>query len=196
MTDQSRRLILASSSKPRQALLKRLQIPFEIAHPNTDETPLANETPKDLVTRLAEQKARDVAKQYPDAIIIGADQVGVIDQQIMGKPHTHDNAVKQLQTASGKCMQYFIGLCVLDAKTQQHETVLETFDVIFRDLTPAMIENYLQKEHVLHCAGSFKAEGLAVALVKEFRGADINALIGLPLVRLVSMLEKVGIHTL
>jgi septum formation protein len=183
-----KKLILASSSKPRQALLQRLQIPFEIAVPDVDETPLHEETPSALVLRLAEAKARAVAAKFPDAIIIGADQVGVIHDQIQGKPHTYDNAVKQLQQASGQRMRFFIGLCVLNAETSAHQIALEEFDVIYRKLTQTMIETYLEKEQPFECAGSCKAEGLGIALIKEFQGTDFTALIGLPLIRLVSLL--------
>lgn len=191
-----RQLILGSSSKPRQDLLNRLQIPFAVAAPNVDETPLPGESPEQLVMRLAEAKARKIAEQYPDALIIGADQVGVLDDEILGKPYTHEKAIQQLQTMSGKHVEFFIGLCVLDSKHQTRECSLETFGVTFRHLTPSMIENYLQKDHVLHCAGSFRAEGLGIALVRAFHDTDFSALIGLPLIRLTRMLEKVGLAPL
>jgi septum formation protein len=192
----TKQLILASSSKPRQSLLQRLQIPFEISVPDVDETPLPNETPSQLVIRLAEKKARAVAEKFPDAIIIGADQVGVLNDQIQGKPHTYENAVNQLQQASGKRMRFFIGLCVMDARAHTHQIALEEFDVIYRKLTHTMIENYLQKEQPFECAGSCKAEGLGIALIQEFQGTDFTALIGLPLIRLVSMLEHYGMDPL
>ena len=182
-------LILASSSKPRQALLQRLQIPFDIVVPDVDETPLPSESPDALVVRLAAAKARAVANQYPDALIIGADQVGVLGDTIQGKPHTYDNAIKQLRQASGQCMRFYIGLCVLDASSGSQEIALETFDVIYRTLSDTMIERYLQKEQPFECAGSCKAEGLGIALIQEFKGTDFTALIGLPLIRLVSLLE-------
>lgn len=191
-----RTLILGSSSKPRQNLLKRLQIPFEIASPDIDETPLLGESAEQLVMRLAEAKARKVAEQYPDAFIIGADQVGVLENQILGKPHTHENAVKQLEKMSGKRVEYFIGLCLLDAKNKTRQCALETFSVTFRNLTSKMIENYLHKEDALQCAGSFKAEGLGIALVQTFHDTDYTALIGLPLIRLTNMLEKAGMGPL
>jgi septum formation protein len=183
------KLILASSSQPRRQLLERLQIPFEIYAPDIDETARENETPQDLVVRLAEEKARAVAEKFPDALIIGADQVGVLNNHIQGKPHTHDNAVKQLQMASGQRMRFFIGLCVLDNRQQRHQLALEEFDVIYRELSDDMIHRYLKKEQPLACAGSCKAEGLGIALIEEFQGTDFTALIGLPLIRLVKMLE-------
>ncbi len=190
------KLILASSSQPRRQLLERLQIPFKISSPDIDETPHNNETPQELVLRLAEEKARIVGKQFPDAVIIGADQVGVLNNHIQGKPLTYDNAVKQLRQASGQRMRFFIGLCVLDTKTQRHQVTLEEFDVIYRELTDNMIEKYLRKEQPLQCAGSCKAEGLGITLIKEFQGTDFTALIGLPLIRLVTMLEEFNINPL
>jgi septum formation protein len=190
------KLILASSSKPRLSLLQRLQIPFDVVVPDVDETPLPHETPSQLVVRLAEKKARAVADKHPDALIIGADQVGVLRNEIQGKPHTYENAVKQLQQASGQRMRFFIGLCVLDAKTATHQMALEEFDVIYRQLTQTMIEKYLQKEQPFECAGSCKAEGLGIALIHEFQGTDFTALIGLPLIRLISLLEHYGMDPL
>lgn len=189
-------LILGSSSKPRQNLLKRLQIPFETTSPDIDETPLANETPDQLVLRLAEAKARKVSERFPDAFIIGADQVGVLDHEILCKPEDHGHAVKQLQKMSGRRVDFLVGLCLLNAKNQTQQISLEKFSVTFRSLTLDMIENYLKKEDALQCAGSFKAEGLGIALVKECHDFDFSTLIGLPLIRLTSMLEEVGMGPL
>ena len=186
------RLILSSTSKPRQELLRRLQIPFEITAPDVDETPLANETPTELVLRLAEKKARVVAEKFPDALIIGADQVGVLANVILCKPLNYENAIAQLKLMGGRRVEFLIGLCLLNAKNNSVETVLEKFAVKFRPLTSEMIETYLQKEQPLQCTGSFRAEGLGIALVEEFDGKDFTALIGLPLVRLTTLLENVG----
>jgi len=191
-----KKLILGSTSQPRRDLLERLQIPFEICAPDIDETPLENETPSNLVLRLAEVKARKVAEKFPNAIIISADQVGVIDNTIQGKPHTHANAVKQLSAASGKCMQFFIGLCVFDSFTNTMQLVLEEFDVLYRELTSEKIEQYLVKEKPYQCAGSCKAEGLGITLIKEFKGKDFTALIGLPLIALTDLLENAGLSPL
>jgi len=193
---EKRQLVLGSTSKPRQALLQRLQIPFEISAPDVDETPHQNEMPKELVLRLAKDKAEVVAKKYPDAIIIAADQVGVLDNRILGKPGNHETAVKQLQAASGKRMQFFIGLCVLDARNNTSQLTVETFDVVYRHLTISMIENYLQKEQPYECAGSCKAEGLGIALIEAFEGKDFTALIGLPLIKLVTLLNQAGLDPL
>jgi len=189
-------LILGSSSRSRQELLMRLRLPFEVAVPDVDETPLTGESPEQLVVRLAQAKAYKVAERFPDALIIGADQVGVLDGEILCKPLTHDNAIKQLKKASGNRVVFFIGLCLVDAKNQTQQQVIETFDVVFRKLSDAMIHTYLQKEHALQCAGSFKAEGLGIALVEEFHGSDFSALIGLPLIRLTKMLETAGMGPL
>lgn len=195
-TIMTRQLILGSSSKPRQALMQRLKLPFEIGIPDVDETPLSDETAQRLVLRLAEVKARKVAEQYSNGVIIGVDQVGMLNKEILCKPMTNTKAIQQLQKMSGKEIEFFIGLCVFDAKSQMIQTELETFSVTFRELTLLMIENYLKKEEVLHCAGSFKAEGLGIALVQEFHDTDFSALIGLPLIRLIRMLKKVGIDPL
>lgn len=185
-------LILASTSKPRRALLERLKIPFLVASPNVDETPLENENPDRMVLRLAEAKARKVAIQFPDAILIGADQVGVLEGEILGKPMTHEKAIQQLTNLSGKKVVFFIGLCLFDAKNQGLQLALENFSVTFKSFTQKTIENYLQREQVLHCAGSFKAEGLGIALVEQFHDTDFSALIGLPLIKLITMLENLG----
>ena len=192
----TRQLILASSSQPRQRQLQRLKMPFSIGIPDVDETPLENESAKQLVLRLAEVKTRKVAESYADAVLIGADQVGILDGKIICKPLNYENAIEQLQNVSGKKVDFLVGLCVLDSKTQHLQLELETFSVTFRALTRPMIEYYLQNEDALNCAGSFKAEGLGVALIKEFHDTDFSALVGLPLVRLIDMLEKVGVSPL
>jgi septum formation protein len=184
-----RKLILASTSQPRKMLLERLQVPFDTVAPDVDETPLANETPEELVSRLAEAKARKVTQSYPDALIIGADQVGVVENKIVGKPLTLQNAQQQLHDLSGKRIRFYIGLCVLDAKQNTQQLSVETYDVQYRVLTDKMIANYLQKEQPLHCAGSCKAEGLGITLIEAFEGKDFTALIGLPLIKLTSMLN-------
>jgi septum formation protein len=183
-------LILASSSSPRKKLLERLKIPFLTMSPDIDESQLPGEKPEDMVVRLGIQKAEKVAQTHPDALIIGADQVGIIDNTILCKPLNHEQAVKQLQMVSGKCVRFLIGLCLLNAKNKTQQVSLETFDVYFRPLTIQMIEDYIQKEDVLSCAGSFRVEGVGIKLVEKLVGDDYTALIGLPLIRLVRMLEK------
>ena len=185
-------LVLASSSKPRQQLMQRLAVPFTIAVPDVDETALADETPQQLVQRLSITKAQAVASKFPHALIIGADQVAVVEGEIFGKPLTIANAVKQLLAASGKPMKFFIGMTLLDTRNQHQQTVLEEFTVIYRPLTRSHIEKYLEKEQPLACAGSCRVDGLGITLIQEFQGEDFTALIGLPLLRLTTMLTNAG----
>ena len=185
-------LILSSSSPARRALLARLQMPFTITSPDVDETPLPGEEVKNMVLRLAELKARKSAANFPDALIIGCDQVGILDNTILTKPLTHENAVKQLKFMSGKMVRFFTGICLFDVKTEQTQLAVETYDVYFRALTDSMIKHYLHKDQPFNCAGSFHAEGLGIALIEKFAGDDYTALIGLPLIRLTEMLNKAG----
>ncbi|MBV8802487.1 MAG: septum formation inhibitor Maf [Gammaproteobacteria bacterium] len=187
----NKQLILASSSKPRKMLLQRLQIPFVVSPSHIDETMRPDENPTEMVLRLAQEKAYAVSNQFSNALIIGSDQVGCIEGHILGKPLTYENAIKQLTLVSNKRVNFLIGLCVLDTENNTRQVALETFDVQFRVLTRKMIENYLEKENALECAGSFKAEGLGVTLVEKLIGDDYTALIGLPLIRLTRMLEHV-----
>lgn len=189
-----RSLILASTSKPRKMLLERLKIPFMCVAPQTDETPQANETPDKLVQRLAQEKASSIANDYPNSLIIGADQVGFLENTILGKPLTQENAIHQLTLLSGKAVKFFIGLCLLDTQSNTSQIHLETFTVFFRTLTRTMIENYLRKEQALNCAGSFTVEGLGIALVDKLQGEDYTALIGLPLIQLSRMLKINDLH--
>ncbi len=189
-------LVLGSSSPFRKKLLEKLQIPFLTASPDIDETALPNETAEQLVRRLSIAKAQAVAKKYPDALIIGSDQVGVVNGEVFGKPLTHENAVKQLQTMSGSVLCFYIGLCLLDAKSGEQQVCVETFTVKLRELSLATIENYLAKEQPYQSAGSIKAEGLGIALFESTQGNDPNAIIGLPLIQLVTMLKKVDVEIL
>ncbi|MES2218158.1 MAG: nucleoside triphosphate pyrophosphatase [Pseudomonadota bacterium] len=184
------KLVLASTSKPRQMLLQRLQLPFTIAPSAVDETPLANEQPEALVQRLAVAKAKAVAANNHASLIIGADQVAVVEGKIFGKPHTLQTATEQLMAASGQRMKFYIGLCLLDTRDQSMQLALEEYDVIYRQLTLSMIENYLKQEQPLACAGSCQADGLGITLIEEFQGKDFTALIGLPLIRLNTMLQR------
>jgi septum formation protein len=186
------RLILGSSSPFRKMLLERLMVPFDTANPDIDETPLANETPIALVERLAIAKAKEIAKNNPYALIIGSDQVALHGSEIVGKPHTHERAVKQLRAASGKKIELFTGLALINTETGSIQSEVVPFTVHFKPLSESTIERYLRKEQPYNCAGSVRAEGLGVALFEKFEGDDPNALIGLPLIRLVAMLEKQG----
>ncbi len=183
-------LVLASTSIYRSELLKRLQLPFETAAPNVDETPLPNESARDTSLRLAEEKARVVAAHYPDALIIGSDQVALLDGQQLGKPLTHDNAVKQLQMMRGKTTCFYTALALLNSKTGKLQTEVAENFVTLRQLSDAEIEGYLLKEQPYHCAGSAKSEGLGIALMSKMTGDDPNALIGLPLILLIGMLRR------
>jgi septum formation protein len=186
----SQLLVLASSSVYRSELLKRLQLPFQTMAPNVDETPLPNESARTTSVRLAQEKARAVAGNYPDALIIGSDQVALLEGRQLGKPITHDNAVKQLRAMRGKTTHFYTALALLNGKTGNMQTEVAENFVTLRDLSDAEIEGYLQKEQPYHCAGSAKSEGLGIALISKMTGDDPNALIGLPLILLIQMLRR------
>lgn len=187
------KLILASSSPYRKELLARLQLDFQVAVPDVDETPHPDETPQTLVERLAIAKARAVAATRPGSLVIGSDQVAVHNGDIVGKPHTHERAVTQLRAASGSSVSLYTGLALINADTGRVQSEVVTYRVVFRRLTETQIENYLRREQPYNCAGSVKSEGLGVALLERFEGDDPATLIGLPLIRLVRMLENEGI---
>jgi septum formation protein len=189
-------LILASSSIYRRELLERLQLPFTSISPEVDETPLKAEEPKTTALRLAQMKARKVAEQYPEALIIGCDQVATLDDLQLGKPLTYDNAVKQLHTMRGRSVTFYSGLCLYNAGLDRMQAEVVPYLVQFRDLSDTQIENYLLKEQPYHCAGSAKSEGLGIALIAAMQGDDPNALIGLPLIELISMLQVEGINVI
>ncbi|WP_438969870.1 Maf family protein [Methylophaga sp.] len=188
-------LILGSSSPFRAELLSKLNMSFIQASPEIDETPQAGEKPAMLVKRLAEQKAIEIAKTHPDALIIGSDQVAVIDEAILGKPGNHQNAVKQLKQASGREVKFLTGLALYNAQTQNMQSLVEPFSVHFRQLTDEQIAFYLKKEQPYQCAGSFKSEGFGISLFSKLMGDDPNSLIGLPLIRLIELLrhEKIDV---
>ncbi|SFL21360.1 septum formation protein [Nitrosomonas aestuarii] len=190
----TQKIVLGSSSIYRQELLRRLQIPFETANPQADESALLNELPEKTAQRLAEAKARSVAKTYSKALIIGSDQVAVLDGIRLGKPLTHANAVKQLQLIRGREVTFFTALCLLNSYTDQLQTQMVPYHVKFRQLSDQQIENYLAKEQPYHCAGSAKSEGLGIALIERMQGDDPNALIGLPLIALIEMFENEGVE--
>lgn len=189
-------IILASTSPFRRELLARLGLPFAVANPQTDETPFPGETPEALSLRLSEAKARAVAADYPDALIIGSDQVATVDGQIYGKPGNHERAVEQLRALSGKTVNFFSGLCLYNARTGQADVRGVPTLVTFRSLSDQEIENYLQREPAYNCAGSAKSEGLGIALLESMRGDDPNALVGLPLIALCDMLRRQGVSVL
>ena len=184
------RLVLGSSSPFRKALLEKLDLSFGCDSPDIDETPLKNEHPKDMVARLAKQKAQAIAERHPHSIIIASDQCATLDGKIIGKPGNHEQAVEQLTLASGRAVTFYTSLCVFNAGTNQYEETVEPFYVYFRELSASQIENYLQKEQPYQCAGSFKSEGLGISLFSRLEGDDPNTLIGLPLIKLIAMLER------
>lgn len=189
-------LILASTSVYRQSLLQKLGLPFECCNPNIDETAYLEESAHALVLRLAKAKAVAGAEQFPDGLIIGSDQVAVIDGKIIGKPHHFNNAVAQLTQASGKAITFYTGLALYNAKTGAMAAEVEPFTVHFRHLSHAQIVAYVEKEEPYYCAGSFKSEGLGIALFTELEGRDPNTLVGLPLILLTEMLLAQGVDVL
>ncbi|QSP96529.1 septum formation inhibitor Maf [Marinobacter salinisoli] len=188
-----RPLMLASSSPYRRALLARLELPFQCASPDIDETPQPGENAEQLATRLAESKARALAAHYDNHWIIGSDQVACLpDGTLLNKPGSHQSAVEQLRQSSGQCVQFMTGLALLDTSTSSLQVHCETFSVNFRDLSEAEIEAYLRREEPYDCAGSFRMEGLGITLFKSMAGRDPNSLIGLPLIALIDMLRQWG----
>ena len=191
-----RKLILASTSPYRRMLLERLQIPFDTVSPEVDETPLPDETPQQLVQRLAIAKAQAVADDNTNALVIGSDQVAVHDNTVVGKPRDHEHAVEQLRQASGNSVMLYTGLALINSDSGHIQSEVVPFGVVFRTLTDEQIENYLRKEQPYDCAGAVKSEGLGIALLERFEGEDPNTLIGLPLIRLVRMLENENVNPL
>lgn len=192
----SLQLILASSSPYRKELLSRLEIPFECISPDIDESARENETPQQLVERLAIEKAKAIASNNPNALVIGSDQVAVHDNEIVGKPRDHDHAVEQLRQASGQTITLYTGLALINSASGNIQSEVVPYSVVFRELSDETIENYLHKEQPYNCAGSLKSEGLGIALLERFIGDDPSTLIGLPLIRLVRMLDNEGIQVI
>lgn len=191
------RIILGSSSKYRRELLERLQIPFEVIAPTIDETPHPAEGAEETALRLAQEKALAVAKENPESLVIGCDQVATLDGQQIGKPGSHDNAMKQLQKMRGHEVIFHSAICLLDSrKTSQGPRLqlenIKTF-VTFRDLPDRELERYLRIEEPYDCAGSAKNEGLGIAIIDRIDSADPTALTGLPLIALTTMLRHAGV---
>lgn len=187
-------LILASSSPYRRELLARLRLPFSWESPAIDEQRLVSESPRAMVLRLAEAKARAIAARHSNAIIIASDQTALMGNDILGKPGTHELAVAQLQCLSGHSVEFLTSLAVLNSANNHLQLDVVPFTVHMRTLSSTQIENYLRLEQPYDCAGSFKSEGLGITLFEKMEGDDPNALVGLPLIRLVSMLENENIH--
>jgi len=190
------KLILASTSRYRRELLSRLHIPFEVVSPDVDETPLANETPSATALRLSVLKAQAAAGQFPDALIIGSDQVLMLDSEQLGKPGNFENAFKQLKKMQGKAMVFHTALTLLNSKTGRAQTRDVPTVVHIRKLSDAQIEAYLKKEQPYDCAGSAKSESLGIALMERMDSPDPTALIGLPLMALTEMLLNEGVDIL
>jgi MAF protein len=191
-----RNLILASSSPFRRQILDKLQLEYSCISPDIDESANENEKPEDLVARLAVEKAQKIAETENDCLIIGSDQVAVLGNEILGKPHTHENAVAQLKKLSGHRVTFLTGLALINAKTGNIQSETVPFYVEFRDLSDEVIENYLRAETPYNCAGSFKSEALGIVLFDKLEGEDPNTLMGLPLIRLVRLLENEGFNVL
>ncbi|MBA6327548.1 septum formation inhibitor Maf [Colwellia sp. MB02u-6] len=191
-----KKLVLGSTSPFRKEILAKLNIPFVCAKPNIDESAFDDESPVELVERLAIEKAKAVAGEFPDALIIGSDQVAMCDGEILGKPHNFENAVKQLEKFSNKTVVFYTGLCVYDSGLDYTTAVIEPFLVHFNQLSLSDIENYLHAEQPYNCAGSFKSEGLGICLFKKLEGDDPNTLIGLPLIKLVELLKQHDVNVL
>jgi len=194
---QTPSLVLASSSPYRRELLSRLRLPFQSASPDIDETPQPGEPPESLAYRLAREKARALAREFSSHLIIGSDQVAASpDGNILGKPLTADKARQQLLACQGKTVTFYTGLSLYHSGEDLEETLVESFLVRFRPLSEQAVKDYLETEKPFDCAGSFRMEGLGIALFEELRGRDPNALIGLPLIALVDGLARFGVNVL
>lgn len=192
----TRRLVLASTSRYRRQLLRHIVVTFEVGAPSYEETPLTGEKPRETALRLSIAKARSVAKAFPDALIIGSDQVADMDGEPMGKPVTHDNALRQLISMQGKRVEFHTGLALYDARTDHCQSDVVSTAVTFRELGAWALERYLQHDEPYDCAGSAKIEGLGIALTQKVESDDPTALVGLPLIRLTDMLLAVGVSVL
>lgn len=192
----ARSLILGSTSRYRHELLSRLGVPFEAIAPQVDETPGSGESPSSLALRLALAKARDVARRYPGAVVIGSDQVADLHGEPLGKPGTHERAVEQLRRMSGKTVVFQTALAVVCLDTGFEESDIAPVRVVFRTLGEAEIEHYLRTEQPYDCAGSAKSEGLGIALLERIDNDDPTALVGLPLIRTCRMIRAAGVKIL
>jgi septum formation protein len=192
----NKNIVLASSSPYRKELLSRILTDFSCESPNIDETPFPDEEPVEHVARLAEQKALTIALNHTNSIIIGSDQICVLEGQILGKPHTEDKAIEQLKACSDKTVNFYTSLCVLESGQEAKNINVVVTEVKFRDLPKDEIERYVQREQPLDCAGSFKCEGLGIALFESLSSKDPTALIGLPLITLAESLRKLGVRVI
>ncbi len=195
-SSNTRQLILGSTSLYRRELLSRLRLPFDVVAPDVDETPRVNESPKDLANRLALAKAHAVARSYPQAVVIGSDQVADLNGEPLGKPGTHERAFAQLRRMRGKTVVFQTALAVVCLDSGFEQLDLAAVSVRFRDVSDAEIETYLQAEKPYDCAGSAKSEGLGIALLESIDSDDPTALVGLPLIRTCRMIRAAGIALL
>jgi septum formation protein len=195
-TTTQRTVVLGSTSRYRRELMERLRVPFTVAAPDVDETPLTGEAPKALALRLALAKARAVARLHPEAVVIGSDQVADLAGQPLGKPGEHDRAVAQLRQMRGQTVIFQTALAVVCLTTGFEQVDLAEVRVVFRDLSDEEIEAYLQAEKPYDCAGSAKSEGLGITLLESIDNDDPTALIGLPLIRTARMLRQAGVKLL
>lgn len=188
------RIVLASTSRYRKELLERLGLAFETVSPELDETPLPGESPDETANRLAVAKARAVADRFPDALIIGSDQVAHRGQTRFGKPGTVERAIEQLRDMSGQSIVFHTAVCVYNSRSGEHQLARVPTEARFRPLSEAEIVRYVEREKPLDCAGSAKSEGLGISLLEYMRGDDPTALIGLPLIALSAMLRNEGVQ--
>lgn len=186
------RIVLASTSRYRAELLRRLLDDFVQAAPDVDESPVPGETPRERALRLAIAKAGAVAASHRDALVIGSDQVAALGERVLHKPGNIDNAREQLRASSGNYVDFYTGMCVIDGRRDTHRTAIDHTRVVFRDLADAEIDRYLARERPLDCAGSFKSEGAGIALFERIETVDPTALIGLPLIALARLLREAG----
>lgn len=189
-------LVLASGSTYRAELLRKLGVDFVCESSNIDETPLPGETAGALAVRLSVAKAQAISRLYPEHLVIGSDQVAVCDGQLLSKPGCREAAVRQLQTQSGRLVQFYTGIAVLNTATGQILSDVDSCKVYFRELAPEKIERYVDLEQPFDCAGSFKAENLGIALFIKIETADPNTLIGLPLIKLIDLLARFNVRVI
>ena len=190
------RLVLGSRSPSRRSLLERLSIPFLVVDPDIDESPREGETPDALVRRLSEQKARAVGARVGTGLVIGSDQIALLDDTVLGKPGDHASNVAQLAMASGRWLEFRTGVAVLDTANGRLQSDVIPFAVRFKSLTASDVEAYVSRERAYDCAGGFRAERLGCALFERMRGDDPTALQGLPMIRLCEMLRVAGLDVL
>lgn len=190
------KLVLASSSPYRKQLLAKLGLDFEAVSPSVDETPRLGETPVELALRLASEKAKALSKNFPEHLIIGSDQVALLNGRQLTKPGDRDRAINQLRSAAGQTVAFHTGICVFHSGRNELKTDIEQTIVRFRALTDIQIQHYVDRDQPFDCAGGFKSEGLGIALLESIDGQDPNALVGLPLIRLVRLLEAFGVSVL